>query len=96
MTIILDIPHPDDKDSMDSFQEIMEEMNNSMNKEIEDLAKQLDVTWGLASEIWYLRTRSRHSVETEDRMIKCYRETGRDNFRTTAGEEDEELTRLGY
>ena len=85
-----------DDASWEEFQKCMDEVNDANTKDIQNLAKELDVSEWLASEIWYLRTRSRHSVETEHRMIKCFRETGTDNFRCTAGEEEDVLKELGY
>jgi hypothetical protein len=94
------IPGPDDApevtEATESFQKMMDDIADSTNSEISNLAKHLDISEMLASEIWYLRTRSRHRKRTEDRMILCYRETGQDDFRTLAGEEEEELATAGY
>lgn len=59
------------------------------------LALQLDIPVELASSISYLRTRSRHRDETEERLIRCYRKTGK-CVSTISGEEDKELEKLGF
>lgn len=86
----------DDPEAMEKFQEFMDKANNAMSQEIVQLTKDLDIPEILASEIWYLRTRSRHKIETEERMIKAYKATGISDFRCCAGEEEEELTKLGF
>lgn len=78
------------------FQIAMDSLYDETQKEIEIIAQQLDISNDLASSIFYLRTRSRHCQETENRMTKCYRETRTFEFMVLAGEEQEVLSELGY
>lgn len=58
----------------DAFNEMMNEINQANNREIEQMAKDLGISEGAASDVWYLRTRSRWSQEKEDYLIKLARE----------------------
>lgn len=56
---------------MEQFQETMQEIHNSTVTYIKDLATQLDISEDLASDIWYLRTRTRWSESLEARILKA-------------------------
>lgn len=73
VTIELNPKEMTEKD-WDKFQTAMDEMNNAMMQEISDLAKELNVSEGCATNIWYLRTRSRWTQESEDYLIELERQ----------------------
>jgi len=58
-----------DKDSMNSFQNLMDFLADEMNQEIEKLANELGISIDCASSILYLRSRSRWTQENEDMLI---------------------------
>lgn len=95
-TFMIKVPVNADHDAMDALNETMTAVQDEWSRQIDCLAKELGITYTLASQIWYLRTRSRHSTLTEERMIQCYKETGTEEFNTLAGEEEESLSKLGY
>lgn len=67
-TFCVEIP-VDDQEAMAEFQTAMDSHNNEVNKYIEDLAKELDVSEDIAQEVYYLRTRSRHTLQLEKDLI---------------------------
>lgn len=80
----------------DTLNEFMSAWQDAYMASAQKLADQLQVPVELALDIMYLRERSRHRPETEERMLKCYRETGRTDFRCCAGEEEDALAEAGY
>ena len=62
-----------DKDSMNSFQNLMDFLADEMNQEIEKLANELGISIDCASSILYLRSRSRWTQENEDMLISLYK-----------------------
>lgn len=61
-----------DKD-WDSFQEAMDKVAEETNRAIAQLAYDLGVDEGCARDVWYLRTRSRHTPELESELIKLHK-----------------------
>lgn len=86
---------PNKKDEEDGFQAAMDEIHDGWHQEINRIAQELNIPNSLARDIWYLRGRSRWTNELEERILRCYRETGT-VVNTTTGEETEELGILGY
>ena len=58
---------------MESLNQLMSVVQDGYAKEINRIAKKLDVSDGVASDIWYLRTRSRWTQKLEDELIAAYR-----------------------
>ena len=63
------IPVNDSK-AMDEFQKIMDKIHDETVDHIQKLADKLGVSWEWASDIWYLRTRSRWTQELEGKLIQ--------------------------
>lgn len=61
-----------------------------------DLMLKHNITLGLATELIYLRSRSRWSKELEDRIVRCFHKTGSVNFHILQGEENMMLTKYGF
>jgi hypothetical protein len=91
-TFSVEIPL-NDKEKMQEFQELMNELAEKTNNCIEDLAKELEIPIGLAGDIWYLRTRSRWSENLEKAFIKASLEG---HQIIPNGDEVEKLIELGY
>lgn len=88
---VLQIPY-DDEEKMEEFQKIMDEYHDEMERYTKEVAKELGIED--ANQIVYLRSRSRWSQELEDRIIKA--EKNGHSIITLAGEEEEQLKKLGY
>lgn len=71
---VVDLKQVMDEGRMEEFQEAMDALYDSMNKEIEELARELDVSEACAQDVWYLRTRSRHTQELEEELIQLHRD----------------------
>lgn len=56
----------------DKFQVFMDDYHRCINNEIEKLANELGVTLECASDVYYLRTRSRHTPELEAELIRLH------------------------
>ena len=95
-TFSIELPDRENKEACDAFQTFMDAQADAWWAEANKIATELDIPIGLAGDFLYLRSRSRHSYETENRMIKCYRATGQLDFRTLAGDEEEELEKAGF
>jgi hypothetical protein len=67
-TFSIEIPIGDET-AMKEFQETMESHQEATNKYIGELAKELDVSEDIASDVHYLRSRSRHTPELEKHLI---------------------------
>lgn len=81
---------------MEAFNEAMADYQDKMVEYIKKISSNLDIPYGLAADIYYLRTRSRWSQEKEDLLIRIHRETGETDFSVLSGEEDERIAELGY
>lgn len=66
------IPH-DDPDAMDQFQKAMDSLADDTNEYINEVAKELGVSFKCASDVWYLRGRSRHTPELELKLIELHK-----------------------
>ncbi len=49
--------------------DVMNDYYASVNNEIEQLSKNLGISLNCAADVWYLRTRSRHTHELEVELI---------------------------
>jgi hypothetical protein len=72
-TFSVNIP-VDDTDAMKDFQAAMDEVADAWNREVEKFAAENNVTWKCASDVMYLRTRSRWTQELEDRLMQLYKD----------------------
>ena len=59
---------------MEEFQKVMNKVNDAMVKDAESIAEEFGISIGQASNIRYLRTRSRWTQEKEDYLIKLAQE----------------------
>lgn len=59
--------------SMDELQAFMDGVNESMTKYIKELSEELGVSAQCASDVCYLRTRSRHTPELEAELIRLHK-----------------------
>lgn len=83
------------QEDLDRYNRLMEKVHDETNKYIkEKIAEKLKIPSGLATQIYYLRTRSRWSQDLEDRIILAHRTTGTTDFRILAGEEHLVLQKL--
>lgn len=82
-----------DKKKMEEFQEVMNTLNEETDKYISKIAKELNISEGLAMDVWYLRTRSRWTQELEDAFIKANLEGHK---MVSNGDEVDTLKKLGY
>ena len=57
-----------------SFQSAMNEYHQGLCDEIENISKELNISYACARDVVYLRTRSRHTQEMEERLIQLHRE----------------------
>lgn len=63
----------DDEEMMKVFQEAMTEHQADYMKHIQEVAKKLEISEDAASDVVYLRTRSRWSEETEKELIRLHK-----------------------
>lgn len=61
------------EETMNKFQSVMDEYQESFVKYIQSVANELEITDDCASSVVYLRSRSRWSQELEDELISLYR-----------------------
>jgi hypothetical protein len=62
---------PEDNDEqMQEFYTMMDQHQDDTYQDIAKLAQELCITEGEAANVWYLRTRSRHTPELEKRLIQ--------------------------
>ncbi len=66
---VLEINGPLTDTGMGFCQEVMDEMNNHLMKEIDRVSVELNIDTKAASDVVYLRTRSRWTQELENRLI---------------------------
>ena len=57
---------------MDQFQELMNTIHDETILYIQNLAKELGCSEQCAMDVWYLRTRSRHTPELEEKLITLH------------------------
>lgn len=55
-----------------TLQKVMDMSTSYTNKEIDGIAKTVNVSQGCAADVFYLRTRSRHTQELEDELIRLH------------------------
>lgn len=94
-TFEIEIP-VDDPEAMVEFQTFMNKVQAETDKYVCEMAKDMHIPVLLAYDIWYLRQRSRWTQALEDRILRCAKEKGVDNFKVGAGEEEEILQLHGY
>lgn len=70
---VAEIPVNDPK-AMEQFQELMDAVHDEQTAYIETLAKELNVSEQCATDVWYLRTRSRYTPELEQELIRLHEE----------------------
>ena len=58
---LIEMPDPEDKEGMAAFYDLMNGIQDATIEYIKKLAKELDVSEDCASDVYYLRTRSRHT-----------------------------------
>ena len=63
---------PQNEKGMAAFQDFMNDLQDSTNNYIVELAKELNVSITCARDVYYLRTRSRHSEENEKELIRLH------------------------
>ncbi len=61
-----------DKD-WDAFQTTMEKVAEAINTDIAQMAYDLGISEEAASDVWYLRGRSRHTPELEAELIRLHK-----------------------
>jgi hypothetical protein len=55
-----------------SFEDVQQEYYDEMEQYMRDLATELGVSVNCAHDVWYLRTRSRHTPELEAELITLH------------------------
>lgn len=70
-TFSMEVPVNDPK-KMEEFQEIMNKVHDETNAYIHKLANELNVSEACAMDVFYLRTRSRHTPELEQHLIELH------------------------
>lgn len=77
----------DPTENMDAVNNVMVSIQDAWVREIEQIAKHLSVSDQVASDIWYLRTRSRHTPELEQQLIDaCHSGRPIDSIKVCNGE----------
>lgn len=69
----IEIPNPEDKEAWGKFQLLMEDIQNQHEVAIIELAKEMQVSHECASDILYLRSRTRHTPQLEEELINLHR-----------------------
>ena len=59
---------------MEECQKVLNDIQDETNKYIENLAKELNISVACAMDVWYLRTRSRHTPELEKKLIQLHKD----------------------
>jgi len=65
----IDLQKVDEEGTWEQLQEFMDKLADMWNKNVDELAKKLNVSHSCASNIQYLRTRSQWTQELEQRLI---------------------------
>ena len=55
------------------FQSVMDDYHECLTNDIKKLASELNITLECATDVFYLRTRSRHTPELEAELIRLHR-----------------------
>lgn len=84
----------DNPEDMEQFQQRVDKIAESLNLHITHVAKKLGVSHTTASNIVYLRGRSRWTQELEDRIVNASKAGHEINL--PVGDEEEELAALGF
>lgn len=56
------------------MQDIMDASIEHFHNSVENVAKELGITEGQATDVVYLRTRSRWTQQLENKLLQCYRD----------------------
>lgn len=72
-TSVISIQNPSEEDII-NFTSVMDQYQEVTAKEMEELAKELDISLRCASDVQYLRTRYRHTPELEAELIRLHKE----------------------
>lgn len=70
-TYLIEMNNPTKQD-LDELSEFMAKAQDAQIKYIQNLAKELNVSDECAMDVWYLRTRSRHTPELEAELIRLH------------------------
>lgn len=68
--VSIDQTDMNNEETMSHLSELMNAQQDMWIQEIQEIAEQYNISDGWASDIWYLRTRSRWTQEKESEMIK--------------------------
>jgi hypothetical protein len=60
-------------ESFDNLQEANDQHTDELQEYFGELAAELEVSVECATDVWYLRTRSRHTPELEAELIKLHK-----------------------
>lgn len=71
-TFSVSFPDAGDTDAMNSFQGMMDEINAANDRDIKAIADDFGIGQSQAADVWYLRSRSRHTPEKEAYLIWCF------------------------
>jgi len=63
----------DNESKMEEFFDLMNKQQDEVEKYIKSLATELDVSYGCACDVYYLRSRSRWTQELEDGLIESHK-----------------------
>jgi hypothetical protein len=69
-----------DPDAMNAFQSFMDELHESTNRHIDELAKELRCSSACAQDVFYLRSRSRWTEELENELIQLHKQNNPPNM----------------
>lgn len=72
-TFVVQLPDLKDKEACEAFQKVMNEYHDSINEYVANLAKEMNISEECALDVWYLRTRSRHTKEKELELIELHK-----------------------
>jgi hypothetical protein len=82
-TFVIDLTQIQEQGKIDEFQEIMDSLHDSYINECQQLSKQNSISSVCASNILYLRSRSRWTQELENELIRMDKE---DNIQPNMGD----------
>lgn len=60
-------------ESFDNLQETMEQYTDELQQYFQELAEELGISENCAADVWYLRSRSRHTPELEAKLIELHK-----------------------
>ena len=70
-TVCIEIP-ANDPQAMEQFQKVMDAIHEDTNDYIQQMAKEMNISQACAMDVWYLRSRSRHTPELEAELIRLH------------------------